>query len=434
MDLSRRDLLQWGAGLGASSLALGSLGAGTIASKSAPAKSLIQIWLWGGSCHLDTFDPKPDSGSDYSGPYTKPIGTKAGFQICEKLPLLAKQSNHYSLVRSLTHGVNGHETASYLVQTGHFPGKDVYPGVGAVLAHRHRQTVKNPSIIPPYIVMTKGQGRFSEAGFLGSSAKPFITGGDPDAKVFAVEGVVTKGLSRDRQVSRRNLLEGLDKFEGRFGSYGNLSQATEARDKAYELILGDAGKVFDLNLEKSELRDEYGRNSFGQACLAARRLVEIGTPVITINFQGWDTHKKHFESMSTKLPELDQGLATLIRDLKERGLLDTTLVWCSGEFGRKPKIDHRPPWNGGRSHFGNAFSGLLAGGGLQGGQVVGSTDEKGMEVKERPVYPWDMTSTIYRQFGVNSTETLLHPQGHRLPLIPPEDEKHKYGGLLDELV
>ena len=156
-----------------------------------------------------------------------------------------------------------------------------------------------------------------------------------------------------------------------------MAAAKQAKDKAYDLILGDAGKVFDLSEEKEELRVRYGRNTFGQSCLAARRLIEKGVKFVTINYNGWDTHKDHFQIMRRKLPEMDKGMATLIADLADRGLLDSTIVWWGGEFGRTPQVDWKSPWNGGRHHFGSVFSTVVAGGGFKGGQVVGSSNAKG---------------------------------------------------------
>ena len=436
MHYQRRECIQLG--LGAATAALSGKLFATPLSTPAPvqakAKSLIQIWLWGGACHLDTFDPKPNAGAEYCGPYNKALPTVAdGMEICMDLPLLAQQAQHYSLIRSMTHGVNGHETASYLVQTGHRPGNEVYPTIGAVLAHLQGHKDNSSTMIPPYVVLTKAQGRFSEAGFLGSPAKPFVTGGNPAGQPFEVEGIIAKGITRKQQISRRNLLQNLDTLEERVGTRENLQQSQASREQAYELILGDAGKVFDLSLEKESLRQSYGMNPFGQACLAARRLVQIGVKSVTINFDGWDTHKQHFSEMKKKLPMLDMGLSTLIRDCSEQGLLDSTLIWCMGEFGRTPKIQPEAPWNGGRSHFGEAFSALLAGGGLRGGRIVGATNGTGSEVIERPVYPWDLSASIYRQFGIPLDTKLIHPYGYELPLFPPETNEYRRGGLLNEL-
>ena len=384
------------------------------------AKAVIQIWMWGGPCHLDTFDPKPAAGSDYCGPLNAPIATAVdGVRIGQLLPQLAKQAKTFSLIRSMTHGINAHETASYVVQTGHKPGDgQVYPAVGAVVALK--KSANRAGLIPPYIALTKPLGRFSEAGFLGSRFKPYATGGDPNAKVFAAEGIVTEGISRERQERRRTLLAQLDTL-GKAQPSPLFDAMTAGREQAYELILGEPGKVFDLTLEKDAVRDRYGRNTFGQSCLAARRLIEQGVVYVSINYPGWDTHKQHFSLMNRKLPEFDTGLSALLEDLAQRGLLDATILWCGGEFGRTPKVQWDAPWNGGRGHYGKAFSTLIAGGGFSGGQVVGATDARGEEVEKDPVYPTDLIAAIYGRLGFSATDTLPHPQGLNIPLVPARD-------------
>ena len=285
------------------------------------------------------------------------------------LPELAKLADKYSIIRSMTHGVFGHETASYMVQTGRMAGgRLVYPAVGAVVTAFKGFVEGSEGLIPPYIVLTEPQGRFSEAGFMGIRYKPFATGGDPNAYRFAVEGIVAPGISDDQQRQRRDLLERVNTLGQFMEGDPQLAAAKQAKDKAYDLILGDAGKVFDLSEEKDELRLRYGRNTFGQSCLAARRLIEKGVKFVTINYNGWDTHKDHFQIMRRKLPEMDKGMATLIADLAERGLLDSTIVWWGGEFGRTPQVDWKSPWNGGRHHFGSVFSTVVAGGGFKGGR------------------------------------------------------------------
>jgi hypothetical protein len=261
------------------------------------AKAVIQVWLWGGPSHLDTFDPKPAAGKDYCGPYTKPIDTNvSGIQVAQMLPLLAKCADKYALLRGMTHGNNSHETAAYWVQTGRPPGgRDVYPCVGAVTSLFKGYEAGYKGLIPPYVVLTEPQGRFSEAGFLGSKFKPFATGGDPAKTPFAVEGVVAPGITDQRQKDRRDLLHKLNTLGNTLPGDATLKTLYESEDQAYELILGDAGKLFDLSQEKDELRDRYGRTTFGQACLMARRLVEKGVPYVTINYKGWDTHKQHFQ-------------------------------------------------------------------------------------------------------------------------------------------
>jgi hypothetical protein len=400
------------------------------------AKSVIQIWMWGGPSHLDTFDPKPAAGNDYCGPLNKPIRTNVeGIVIGELLPLLAKQADKYSVIRSMTHGNNGHETAAYMVQTGRPPGgRDVYPCAGAVVSLLRGYEAGYRGLIPPYIVLTQTQGRFSEAGFMPARYKPFATGGDPAQNRFVVEGVVAPDVTDRQQRDRRDLLDKLDTYRHALDCDDSLGALVESEKRAYELILGDEGKLFDLTAEKKELRDRYGRNTFGQSCLMARRLVEHGVPYVTINYQGWDTHKEHFQAMRRKLPDLDKGMATLLEDLSGRGLLDSTIVWWSGEFGRTPKVDWGAPWNGGRGHWGKVFSTVVAGGGFKGGRVVGESDAKGEQVKDRPVYPCDLLGSMYELLGIDTGAKLPHPQGLATYVIPTAADGVKTGGRLKEIM
>ena len=396
------------------------------------AKSVIKIWMWGGPSHLDTFDPKPDAGYDYCGPLNKPIPTNVdGIRIGELLPLLAQQADKYSIIRSMTHGNNSHETASYIVQTGREPGRQVFPSVGAVVSLFKGYDHGYKGLVPPYIVLTQPQGRFSEAGFLGPRYKPFATGGDPNRTPFAVEGIVAKGISDQRQRSRRQLLHNLDSLGKAMPDNPQFDKLDQCEENAYNLMFGDARKLFDLSEEKDETRDRYGRNTFGQSCLVARRLVEHGVPYVTINYKGWDTHKQHFETMRRKLPEMDAGLAMLLQDLSDRGLLDSTIIWWSGEFGRGPKIQWNSPWNGGRSHYGKCFSAVVAGGGFKGGHIVGASNENGTEVADRPVYPADLIGSIYTLLGIDPDGPMPNPRGLNVKVMPASD---KGAGRLTEIM
>ncbi len=438
--MTRRDLLKMSA-LGAAGLTFsGGLGAQTLAAVNplkAKAKSVIQIWLWGGPSHLDTFDPKPEAGADYCGKYTKPIATNVdGIRICQALPLLAKMADKYALLRGMTHGNNGHETASYMVMSGTKPVDGIVnPSMGAVVSLKKGYAAGYTGLIPPYITLVRPQGRFSEAGFLGSKYKPFSTGGNPTQTPFAVEGIVAKGITEERQRSRRELLENLDTFGRAMGDDPLIEKMGENTEGAYSLILGEAKQTFDLSTESNELRQAYGRNSFlGQSCLQARKLVEAGVPFITINSSKWDTHKKHFESMQSMLPDLDRSISTLLTDLDQRGLLDSTIVWVGGEFGRGPKIQMEAPWNGGRSHHGKAFTHLVAGGGFQGGQVVGATDGRGIGVVDREIYPWDLIASMYELLGIDPFGTLPHPEGKLAHVSPLADSGIETGGILREIM
>ena len=401
----------------------------------AKAKAVIQIWLWGGPSHLDTWDPKPEAGYDYCGPLDKPIATNVdGIRISELLPLLAKQADKYSIIRSMTHGNDGHETAAYLVQTGRAPGgRLVFPSVGAVVSLFKGYDAGYQGLIPPYIVLTQPQGRFSEAGFLGPKYKPFVTGGNPAAAQFVVDGIVAEGISFERQKARRDLLHNVNSLKQALKDDPQVVASDQAEKRAYDLILGDEGKVFDLTKETEEMRLKYGRTFFGQSCMLARRLVERGFPYITINYPGWDTHTNNFAAMRAKLPDMDRAMSSLLEDLSSRGLLDSTIIWWSGEFGRTPKIDWKPPWDGGRHHFGRVFSVVVAGGGFKGGRVVGSTDARGENVKDRPVYPCDLIASMYELLGIDPEGTLPHPEGQIVHVAPTAADGVKMGGRLKEI-
>jgi hypothetical protein len=391
--------------------------------------------MWGGPSHLDTFDPKPKAGYDYCGPLDKDVSTNVdGIRVNAAIPLLAAMADKYAIVRSMTHGIDAHETASYITQTGRPPGRLVYPSAGAVAGLFKGADHGYAGVAPPYVVLTNPQGRFSESGFLGPRYKPFATGGDPNKARFEVEGVVAPGITDERQRSRRDLLRVVDALGKALPGNPELEKFDRAEEKAYGMMFGEAKKLFDLAQEKDELRERYGRNTFGQSCLMARRLVEAGVPWVTINYAGWDTHKNHFQVMERKLPEMDRAMSALLADLSERGLLDRTIVWWSGEFGRTPKILWEAPWNGGRNHFGACFSAVLAGGGFKGGRVVGASDARGQTVAERPVYPRDLIGSIYQRLGIDPEGPLPNPMGLDLRVLPEKEEGAVCGGRLTELL
>jgi hypothetical protein len=374
------------------------------------AKSVIQLWMAGGPTQTDTWDPKPNAGEDFTGPLRRAIPTNVnGIQIGELLPLMAKQADKYTILRGMTHGNNAHEVAAYIMQTGSMPTSElVYPAIGAIVALKNG----GRSVLPPYITLTNPLGRFSEAGFLGNAAKTFAPGGDPNNVNFRVQGLVPpRGMTESRINERRSLLKSVDGLAASLDRHQVYREMDEFQQKAYALILGDARKAFDLTQEKDSVRDRYGRNQFGQSCLLARRLVEAGVPFVTINDGGWDTHKDNFETMRKKLPIQDQAFSALLEDLSQRGLLSSTIVTWFGEFGRTPRIANEAPWFGGRHHWAAAFSSVVAGGGFQAGQVLGSTDARGESVRDRPVYPWDISASIYHLLGIDTKSRLPHPQG-----------------------
>lgn len=387
-----------------------------------PAKSVIEIWLWGGPSQLETFDPKPDASRDYNGGL-KAIPTNVpGIEIHEWWPNLATCANLYSLIRTMTHRQFGHETAAYLMQTGRLPGGgEVFPALGTVIAEAKRSVYKGD--LPPSVVLTRPKGRFSEVGFLGVNAAPLVTGGKPSAPRFAVDGIVPPdGLTPRRSQERFELLGQLDRWSSKVdNNIAAASQFDRAGIDARRIAEGDAAKVFDLSREPESVRAGYGLNDVAQSLLAARRLVEYGVPYITVNLSGWDSHKRHFETMKRKSQQLDQALATLLKDLNQKGLLDSTIVWMGGEFGRTPKVDWDAPWNGGRNHYATCFSTLIAGGGFKGGEVVGASDETASKPVTRPVSPQDFIGSIYERCGIDPEGPLPNNVGKNLPILPPSN-------------
>lgn len=392
------------------------------------AKSVILVYLDGGPSQTDTFDPKPAAGRNYYGSYKGVAKTNVeGIEIGEKLPRLAAIADKYSLIRSMTHGSNAHETGHYAMITGDTSGSAVvYPSFGAVISYKLQDSYNG--LLPCYISVTAANSRFNEGGFLGNAYKSFDTGGRPESKEYEVEGLVNKFTNKERMAQRMALLE---KFERR---PIDKEKIDSLRGVNMEFIWGDSREVFNLANEPDSVRQLYGKSRLGQSCLVARRLVEAGVPFVNVRVTGWDTHKKHFQRMNSMLTGLDKALSALISDLDARGLLDSTIVLCGGEFGRTPKVLWEAPWNGGRGHYGAAFSYLVAGGGFHGGKVVGKTTKTGEEVAERPVWPCDLIGTVYLLMGIDPYGTLPHVSEGDLPILPSllvDKESH---GLLYEII
>lgn len=392
------------------------------------AKSVILIYLDGGPAQTETFDPKPNAGRSYYGNYKGVCKTNVeGIEIGEKLPLLATMADKYSLIRSMTHGSNAHETGHYAMITGDTSGAAVvYPSFGAVISYMKRDSYKG--VLPCYISVTSANSRFNEGGFLGNSFKSFDTGGRPESAEYEVEGVVNKYINRERMSQRMSLLNSFEVMPM------NKREIDSLRALNMEFIWGDSREVFNLNNEPDSVRQRYGKSRLGQACLVARRLVEAGVPFVNVRMTGWDTHKKHFQKMNSMLPQLDKALSALLADLDKRGLLESTIVLCGGEFGRTPKVQWEAPWNGGRGHYGKTFSYLVAGGGFHGGKVVGKTDKTGENVAERPVRPCDLIGTIYLLMGIDPYGTLPHVSEGDLPILPSLIKNKQSGGLLYEII
>ena len=394
------------------------------------AKSVVEIWLWGGPSQLETFDPKPAASRDYNGGL-KAIPTNVpGLEIHEWWPELASCADLFSVIRSMTHGQAGHESATYLMQTGRLPGGgEVCPAIGAVVAQAKKAGYGGD--LPPYVILTRAKGRFSEVGFLGAEAAPLVTGGQPSAARFAVDGIVApEGVTDAVAKERFELLAQLDDWRPAGGANAEVAAAFDAAgEEARRISEGDAAKVFDLAQETDAVRGAYGRTEIGQALLAARRLVEYGVPYVTVNVPGWDSHKRHFETMKRRSSETDKAVTAFLRDLAGRNLLGSTVVWMSGEFGRTPKVGWESPWNGGRGHYPRCFSALVAGGGFKGGCVVGASDETASTPVSRPVAPQDFLGSIYELCGMDPDGPLPNSRGKKMTLLPPQSE----AGRLREL-
>jgi hypothetical protein len=424
--VSRRDFLRLGA-LGPVGLSLANLLSiekamgGT--AKRARAKSVLLVYLGGGLSHHDSFDLKPDAVEEIRGKYKGIPTNVTGLQVGELLPQMAQQMNKVTLVRSGTHENDHHETATNWVLSGRFgsPFGD-YPSMGAVVAHETGFS----GLVPPYVAVPKNPSFTWELGksaWLGGRYESFKCG-DPNAKEFKVRDLSQPaGVTPQMLERRRTLLDAVDQLSTHIKGNDQIATYDEFEQKAAEIVLSpQAQAAFDITKESEKLRDDYGRNEFGQSCLMARRLVESGVRFVTVNYGGWDHHKKIFENLDKKLPEFDRGFATLIRDMHERGTLDETLVVAMGEFGRTPKLNK----DAGRDHWGRAGSLIFAGAGVKPGQIIGATDKNGAFVTERPVRPADVCWTIYEALGIDPSKDLLTPEGRPVSILAE-------GGTVTEL-
>ncbi len=467
--VSRRDFIKAGAvgAAGAAGLSLGSPAHANALLKAhgGQAKSVILIWCQGGMSQLDTWDPKPGIGPKYLSPhpFDKAIDTNVpGIRISASLPKLAKVADKYTIMRGMTsEPARGHGDCCYVVQTGHPLSKDglSYPHVGAVVGMKKGYGGEYKGVLPPFVWLTSRIGRFAIEGFLGPKYRAFMTGGDPTAEEFKVQGLVLpRKVTEERFKRRRALLQNLDSLSMRQENDDRVRRMDSFQDGAYELLTGEARETFNLSAEKDELRDRYGRNHFGQSCLVARRLVEKEVPFVHIFFYNtrtlvdgtkitatpkygpvrtdWDTHGNNFGQMSRLCPVLDSGLSTLLTDLSDRGLLETTIVVCAGEMGGAPSLSGPNPALLGRSHYPPCHSAVIAGGGFKAGQVVGASDEHAGVIVERPVYPWDLWASVYTKLGIDYTEQLPTPGGCGNAFISPlaTGKVPGTGGLLTEIM
>jgi hypothetical protein len=416
--LSRRDFVRVGA-LGALGLTLpGLLRAEETAParrrRGARARSVILVYLGGGLSHHDSFDLKPEAPPEVRGKY-KSIDTNVpGLRIGELLPRMARVMDRVHLVRSGAHNNDHHETATNWVLCGRFGSAfGDYPAMGAVVAHE----LGFAGELPPYVAIPRNPSFTWELGksaFLGGRYESFKTG-DPNDPNFKVQDVApAEALTPQRTERRQTLLQAVDGLAREVHGNDQIATYDEFHQRAAEMVLSSTARAaFAVEKEADRVRDRYGRTTFGQSCLLARRLVEGGVRFVTVNYGGWDHHAKIFENLDRKLPEFDQGFSALIEDMHTRGLLEETLVLAFGEFGRTPKVNK----DAGRDHWGPAASLLFAGAGVRGGGVLGATDKQGAYVTRRPVAPADVACTVFEAVGVDPRRQLVTPDGRPIEIL-----------------
>jgi hypothetical protein len=418
---SRRDFLRVG-GLSALGLSLPAFlrmqqaAAGTKAARK--SVNCILLWMQGGPSHIDTLDPKPDAPAEVRGEFKTIPTTLTGVRICEHLPLLAKQTDKLSIIRGHNPQNGSHGVADHLMMSGHkFNPAMAFPCYGSVVA---RERGYQEGIFPFVQLNRFIDRRFNGgvAGFLGDQYNPFEVLDDPNRPTFKVRDLSLANKAERQRLERRYaMLEDLDRYQK---NVEESSPAVKSRDvfyeKAHRLITSPAAKqAFDLTREPARLREAYGRTTFGQSCLLARRLIEAGVHFVTVTDGGWDTHQNNFKALKNYLlPRIDRGYSALLQDLHTRGLLDNTLVVWFGDFGRTPKVNP----SAGRDHWATAGVACMGGGGVKTGQVVGATNALAEVVVDNPVTPQDLAATIYHALGIPLHTRYKSQDGRPIDLVP----------------
>jgi hypothetical protein len=438
----RRGFLQCGL-TGLASLGLADLlRLQTLASSTTPRanqKSLIVLWLWGGPSHMETFDMKPEAPLEYRGEF-RPISTRVpGLEISEHLPLLADQAERLAIIRSLHHDSPGHVNSTHTMLTG-YPGSLMeappyqpdYPDFWSVVSKV--QAARAPGI-PAHITMPRL--RYHGSAYLGGGLDPFVVGGDPNQDNFQVPNLALQNLTRPRFEQRLDLLSQIDKYRRDVDLSGVMDSLDEFQGRAVSLLTQPAVReAFDLSRESDEVRDRYGRNEVGQRTLLARRLVEAGVRIVTIDFpyvpgqkaKSWDDHASVwniFEEMRARLPVLDQVASALIDDIHQRGMDEDVMVLVMGEMSHTPRLSNYKGQPG-REHWGQSMSVLMSGGGMRCGQVIGQTNRTGEEPSLRPLTPNDLLASLYRYFDVPLDLHFENRAGRPTPILP-------HGTPIDEL-
>ena len=428
--VTRRDSLQLGLGalMGGglvSMLRSQGLAAEEVNAPKATATSCILIWMDGGPSHFETFDPKPNAPAELRGEFS-PIPTSvSGEFFSEHMTNLAATFDDFAMIRSIRHNQGNHGAGNHYMMTGQPPRIPVgcgafvsfHPSLGSVAA----KELGKDNGLPPYFSMPS-MSRSGGPNFLGAKYAPFVVGNDPNRKNFRVRDVaLPRGLAESRFSARTAMRTQLDQMArlNDEAAADPVAAFDEYFEQGYNLVTSrDAQEAFDIGKEPGKTRTRYGRNPFGQRCLLARRLVEAGVPFVTVYDGGWDHHRDIFTLLKKRLPGWDASVSTLIQDLKERGMLDTTLVVALGEFGRTPKLSVlSDSKKAGRDHWANAMSVLMAGGGTPGGTVVGATDRSGYSAVDNVLSPENFVSTVYHKLGIDPNRILYTPQGRPVHLV-----------------
>lgn len=418
-SLSRRNMLSVGV-LGGLGLTLGDFfriqsAQGAIKqydSKEGPAKSVIFIFMPGGMAHQETFDPKPYAPIEYRGPLGNIPTSIEGVRFSEKLIETAKIADRLVVCRSMTHGEAAHERGTHNMFTGYRPSPALkFPSMGSVVAHefgpRHN--------LPPYVCIPNQPNTFAGTGYLSSSYAGFSLGADPARKGFKVRDLKLPGGIDDlRFDKRRKMLDVVNEHFRDKEKADSLDALDSFYQRAYSMISSEEARLaFDIEKEDGKLRDQYGRGQAGSRMLLARRLVEAGTRFVTLTYGGWDMHNNIKGGIERALPEFDKALAMLIRDLEQRGLLDSTLICVATEFGRTPKVNS----NAGRDHWPKVFSIVMAGGGLKKGITYGISDATASEPDEDPLTVEDWATTIYDRMGIVADKELMAPGDRPIEIV-----------------
>lgn len=431
--ISRRSFLQLGVA-GMAGVALPRLLQARAETTVRKNTSVILIWLDGGPSHMDTYDMKPEAPAEYRGLW-KPIRTRVpGFDITEMFPKQAQVTDKFSMVRSLHHDTGDHFAGGHRMLTTKDMGvsgannQQRFPGIGAIVA---REVGPRKRGVPAYVGAPTAASIGLNPGYfgahmLGAQHNPFQPGGDPNQVNYTVQNLnLARGLSMDQVEDRRSLVKHFDTAAKHLDGLAESQAMNRFAQEAFDFVSGPAArKAFDLSKEDPRLRDQYGRHNWGQSTLLARRLVEAGSTFVTVHFGGWDHHWDLKAGYERYLPLVDSAVASLFRDLDERGLLETTLVVLCGEFSRTPKMNDggnggAPMSMGtpGRDHWGNSMFCLMGGGGVKGGQIVGSTDRLGTRPNSRPVTPANIHATIYQVLGIDPALQLLDPSGRPVNVL-----------------